>query len=115
MTTTNSTTQKRYILFVGSLPFKATAQQISDHFAPHPPTHVRLLTDRLTKRPKGFAFLEFADSQSLEAALGKHHTKFGGRVINVELTAGGGGKSAARVKKIKERNERLRLESNKNE
>lgn len=105
--------KKRYILFVGSLPFKATPDQISAHFAPHPPTQIRLLTDRVTKRPKGFAFLEFDTREALEAGLGKHHTKFRGRVINVELTAGGGGKSENRAKRIKERNERLRAESNK--
>ena len=33
-----------------------------------------------------------------------HHTKIDGRKINVELTAGGGGKSEARMAKIQDKN-----------
>jgi nucleolar protein 6 len=40
-------------------------------------------------------------------ALKMHHTEILGRKINVEATAGGGGKSEARVKKIKEKNSKL--------
>jgi nucleolar protein 6 len=100
---------KRYILFCGSLPYKATASEISAHFDP-PPASLRLSTDKATQKPKGFAFLEFDTREGLEAALKKHHSKFKGRKINVELTAGGGGKGEERRKKIKERNERLRAE-----
>ena len=37
-------------------------------------------------------------------ALKLHHTKFSGRVINVELTVGGGGNSENRAAKLKEKN-----------
>jgi hypothetical protein len=40
-------------------------------------------------------------------ALKMHHTEILGRKINVEATAGGGGKSEVRVKKIKEKNSKL--------
>ena len=40
-----------------------------------------------------------------------HQTKFKGRPINIELTAGGGGShSAQRNQKIMEKNEKLRSE-----
>lgn len=100
---------KRYILFVGSLPYKATEADIKKHFA-DTPISVRIRVDKQTGKPKGFAFVEFDNRQDLEFALEKHHSKLMGRKINVELTAGGGGKSANRQARIKERNERLATE-----
>lgn len=111
--------------------FKSTATEIASHFKSHcseTPT-VRLLTTRssasstlsasklksiakgkaadTTIRSKGCAFLEFQTAPALQKALGLHHTLFGGRTINVELTAGGGGKGAGRQKKIEEKNIKL--------
>ncbi|KAK0529702.1 hypothetical protein OC834_003590 [Tilletia horrida] len=59
---------------------------------------------------RGCAFLEFTTAQALQKALRFHHTQFGGRQINVELTAGGGGKSAGRTEKIKAKNSELETE-----
>jgi len=36
-----------------------------------------------------------------------HHTKIDGRKVNVELTAGGGGKSETRMAKIKDKNDEV--------
>jgi nucleolar protein 6 len=82
---------------------------------PDPPPTVRLLTPKVTTRPgaesksksKGCAFLEFSARQALQAALRLHQSELDGRRINVELTAGGGGKSDARLAKVKERNKHL--------
>ena len=43
----------------------------------------------------------------MQACLKLHHSTLDRRRINVELTAGGGGKSDARSAKIKERNDRV--------
>lgn len=43
----------------------------------------------------------------MQACLKLHHSTLNNRTINVELTAGGGGKSEARTSKIKERQERV--------
>lgn len=43
----------------------------------------------------------------MQACLKLHHSLIQGRRINVELTAGGGGKSESRQEKIKTRNERV--------
>lgn len=105
--------RKKYILFVGNLSFKSKTTEIKDFFESRgaPVTAVRLLTDKKTRKPKGFAFCEFESSEAIEIALSLHQTSFGGRKINIELTAGGGGnKSALRKKKIKEKNEKYRLE-----
>jgi RNA recognition motif-containing protein len=49
-------------LFIGNLPYDATDVQLRDHLGTvGQPTHVALPTDRETGRPRGFAFVEFAD------------------------------------------------------
>ena len=72
-----------------------------------PPPEVRLLTHKLTKKSKGCAFLEFTHRNALQQGLKFHHTDLEGRRINVELTAGGGGKSETRLNKVKKRNREL--------
>lgn len=64
-------------------------------------------TSRPTAKSKGFAFLEFNNKVGLQQALKLHHSDLEGRKINVELTAGGGGKSEKRIAKVKERNKEL--------
>ena len=83
---------------------------------PDPPPTVRLLTPKATRagttaakksKSKGCAFLEFSTRPALQAALRLHQSELDGRRINVELTAGGGGKSDARLTKLKARNKLL--------
>lgn len=106
--------KERLILFAGNLKFRTTVDGIKEHFsACDPPPSVRLLTPKAStagKQPtksKGCAFLEFSNRKALQQALELHHSKLDGRVINVELTAGGGGKSKARLEKLRERNKHL--------
>ncbi|KAI6008366.1 hypothetical protein F5J12DRAFT_768170 [Pisolithus orientalis] len=108
---------QRFILFLGNLKYTTTAETIRGHFsACDPPPTVRLLTPKLsTSKPptklitksKGCAFLEFENKHALQRALKLHHSELEGRKINVELTAGGGGKGEARLKKLKDRNKGL--------
>lgn len=51
--------------------------------------------------------MEFKHRGALQQGLKLHHSQLDGRQINVELTAGGGGKGLARMKKLKERNKEL--------
>jgi hypothetical protein len=83
---------------------------------PDPPPTVRLLTPKVTRagattvaksKSKGCAFLEFTTRPALQVALRLHQSELDGRRINVELTAGGGGKSNARLEKVKARNKLL--------
>jgi len=103
---------KRYLLFIGNLPHLPTPKLqplLQSHF-PTAPTSIRIPTARTTSKPQGFAFVEFDSSEALEKALGCHHTVLGGRKINVELTAGGGGKGERRMERIKGRREGLEEE-----
>lgn len=76
---------------------------------------MRLLTDKATGKSRGIAFLELASGAELQSALKQHHTILNGKRINVELTAGGGGKSDGRREKLKERNERVSTQREKRE
>jgi RNA recognition motif-containing protein len=58
-------------------------------------------------KSKGCAFLEFTHRNALQQGLKLHQSMLDGRMINVELTAGGGGKSESRLTKVRERNKAL--------
>ncbi|UKZ74180.1 hypothetical protein TrVFT333_001839 [Trichoderma virens FT-333] len=112
----SSSAQKpgRNIVFVGNLPYSATAASITAHFATLKPIAVRCLTKKEDpKACRGIAFVEFATSTHQRTCLDKfHHSMFEdgispARKINVELTAGGGGKSQGRQDKIMEKNKKL--------
>jgi nucleolar protein 6 len=78
-----------------------------------PPPTIRLLTPKAvangktTLKSKGCAFLEFSHRNALQQALKLHQSTLEGRMINVELTAGGGGKGERRLEKLKARNKQL--------
>ena len=108
--------KQRFIVFIGNLPFTATTEGITAHFASIAPTSVRHLTEPGSNKSKGYAFLEFANYDRMKTCLKLfHHSTFdsgvggerGQRKINVELTAGGGGKGGQRKEKLKVKNERL--------
>ncbi|GMK53845.1 hypothetical protein CspeluHIS016_0104310 [Cutaneotrichosporon spelunceum] len=105
--------KQRFILFIGNLGFRTTRDDVAAHFAKElgRTPSVRLLTEKATGRapPKsrGIAFLELGTSAELQTCLRLHHSQLAGRRVNVELTAGGGGKSDARKAKLAERNKRV--------
>lgn len=109
--------KQRFILFLGNLKYTTTLESIQAHFAAcDPPPTIRLLApkpaaNKPSLRPaiksKGCAFLEFKHRNALQQGLKLHHSSLDGRQINVELTAGGGGKGEARLSKLKERNKEL--------
>ncbi|EPQ60495.1 hypothetical protein GLOTRDRAFT_68163 [Gloeophyllum trabeum ATCC 11539] len=111
----------RYILFVGNLKYTTSYEAIREHFSVcDPPPTIRLLTPKSkngpqpsTAKSKGCAFLEFPSKNSLQQALKLHHSTLDGRKINVELTAGGGGKSEQRLNKLKQRNKELEAQRKK--
>ena len=83
-------------LFVGNLPFDATEAQVRDLLAAggRNVTSVKLVTDRDTGRPRGFAFVDLDTSEAAQAAIAELNGKdFGGRalVVNEAQEKGGGG------------------------
>ena len=66
-------------LFVGNLSYATTEADLRSYFGTvAPPSQVVLPVDRETGRPRGFAFVEFADRAHAEQAI----QKFNGQVFN---------------------------------
>ena len=89
-------------LYVGNLPYDASEAQIRAFFeqaGSRQVSQVKIITDRETGRPRGFAFVELTDARMADAAINElHGTQFGGRTIVVNKAhqprhGGGGGDS----------------------
>ena len=85
-------------LYVGNLPFSADENAVRELFAQdgREVTEVKLITDRETGRPRGFGFVEMANSEHAGAAISAlNGTSMDGRDLTVneakERTSGGGG------------------------
>ena len=84
-------------LYVGNLPFSATETELRDLFGKHGVlASVNVITDRETGRPRGFAFVEFEDPGSADAAMQAIDGKeIDGRTVSVneahDRRGGGGG------------------------
>ncbi len=87
-------------IYVGNLPFSATEDEISDLFSPHGSVErVKIVTDRETGRPRGFAFVTMSDDASANAAIAAlNGQEFQGRAMRINpaearepRTGGGGG------------------------
>jgi nucleolar protein 6 len=94
----------------------ALPRGLSPAYIIDPPPTIRLLTPKPKPgapppskaiKSKGCAFLEFTSKAALQQGLRLHQSVLDGRKINVELTAGGGGNSEARLTKLKQRNKEL--------
>lgn len=125
--------KSRFIVFVGNLPYTATNDSVAAHFDKIHPDSIRHITERSSQgaqaksgaridaknqhpKSKGFAFLEFNGYDRMKTCLKLyHHSDFNDgkspmRKINVELTAGGGGRGDARREKLKMKNAKLEEE-----
>jgi cold-inducible RNA-binding protein len=73
-------------IFVGNLNFRATEEELWDFFktAGHPPSEVRILTDRDTGRSRGFGFVTLAEGGDMERAIGDlNGSEFQSRALTV--------------------------------
>ncbi len=72
-------------IYVGNLPFSATEEEVAELFAAFGPVEkVKIVTDRETGRPRGFAFVTLADAERVkEAADAVDGQEMGGRPLRV--------------------------------
>ena len=57
-------------LFIGNLPYDATEAELRGHFGPvGTPLQILVPVDRETGRPRGFAFVEFAERETAEEVI----------------------------------------------
>ncbi len=73
-------------LYVGNLSFSTTEDELREVFERHGGvTSVKVITDRETGRPRGFAFVEMQDAQGAAAAMRSlNGTEVGGRNLRVD-------------------------------
>ena len=82
----NLVSSKEASIFIGNLAFKASANDLRELFEEYGEVlGVRVMTDRATRRPKGFAFVEM-DKKGAKAAIANlNGTEFFGREIKVNF------------------------------
>ncbi len=92
-------------LFVGNLSFKTTENDLQDAFAAFGGVvEANIMMDRMTGRPRGFAFVTMASQEEAEKAIeGLHGKEIDGRALTVNIArpreerpAGGGGRGPRR-------------------
>jgi translation initiation factor 4B len=74
-----------YTAHLGNLSFDATEGDITDFFADCAVTNVRIVEDKLERKPKGFGYVEFGTLEGLKKALDLSGTQFQGRNIRVSV------------------------------
>ena len=86
-------------IYVGNLPFEVTEESLQVAFTEYGQvTTARVITDRMTGRPRGFGFVEMPNNSEAEAAIKSLNGKdFQGRVLTVNEAkpreeGGGGGR-----------------------
>ena len=71
-------------IFVGNLAFKASPDELSTLFSKYGTVHsVRIMKDRATRRPRGFAFIEMDDRAAVKAIKNLDGKEFLGRNLRV--------------------------------
>lgn len=73
-------------LYVGNISFSATESELENLFSGYGELEeVKMIADRETGRPRGFAFLTFATQQAAESALEMNGKTVGGRNLIVNM------------------------------
>ncbi|KAK0498523.1 hypothetical protein EDD18DRAFT_1319276 [Armillaria luteobubalina] len=71
-------------VYVGNVDYSATPEEIQGHFqACGTINRVTILCDKFTGHPKGYAYVEFAEPEHIDAALTMDNSLFRGRLIKV--------------------------------
>jgi RNA recognition motif-containing protein len=79
-------------IYVGNLPYSVTEQDLTDMFSKFGATkQVNLITDKETRRSKGFAFVTFDSAEAAQASLQLDNHEIDGRKMRVNLAKEDGG------------------------
>ncbi|KAI9698640.1 MAG: hypothetical protein M1836_003749 [Candelina mexicana] len=74
-----------YTTHIGNLSFDATEGDIQDFFSGCAVTSVRIVEDKLERKPKGFGYVEYGTIDGLKKALELNGSQFQGRNIRVSV------------------------------
>jgi translation initiation factor 4B len=78
-------TKPPYTAHLGNLPFDAEREQIEEFFQDCEVTNVRIVEDKIDRRPKGFGYVEFNSLEGLKRALELNNAQFRGRGIKISV------------------------------
>jgi RNA recognition motif-containing protein len=71
-------------IYVGNLPFTATENEVRALFSPFGEVQsVKIVSDRETGRPRGFAFVDMADAGADDAIKSLEGHEMGGRALKI--------------------------------
>lgn len=65
--------------------FDTTQDEINHFFGDCEVTNVRIVEDKLDRKPKGFGYVEFGSLDGLKKALSYNGTSLGGRSIRISV------------------------------
>jgi len=73
-------------IYVGNVDYSATADDLENHFhGCGSVNRVTILCDKFSGHPKGFAYIEFAEKDSVQTAQALDESLFKGRIIKVSI------------------------------
>ncbi|KAF1982447.1 hypothetical protein K402DRAFT_397534 [Aulographum hederae CBS 113979] len=78
-------TKPPFTAHLGNLSFDATEGDVHDFFAGCDVTNVRIVEDKLERKPKGFGYVEFGTLDGLKKALELNGQQFQGRNIRISV------------------------------
>lgn len=70
-------------LFVGNLSYDTTEADLEEAFGPYDVSEVHVATDRMSGRPRGFAFVTVSDEKAAEAISAWDGQELAGRPLTV--------------------------------
>lgn len=74
-----------YTAHLGNLSFEVTEPDVRDFLDGCEVTSVRIVEDKMDRRPKGFGYVEFGTVDGLKKALTLSETQFQGRNIRISV------------------------------
>jgi translation initiation factor 4B len=78
-------TKPPFTAHLGNLPFDASNVDIEEFFSQCEVTNVRIVEDKMDRRPKGFGYVEFGSLDGLKRALDLNGTQFQGRNVKISV------------------------------
>ncbi len=77
--------QPPYTAHLANLSFDATQDDINEFFKDCQVTNVRIVEDKMDRKPKGFGYVEFATLDGLKAALALSGSNLSGRQVRISV------------------------------
>ena len=78
-------TQPPYTAHLANLSFDAMQADVEDFFKDCQVTNVRIVEDKLDRKPKGFGYVEFATLDGLKTALALSGSNLAGRQVRISV------------------------------